>query len=149
QLKAFDCHIICGSRHAFFDTRDNVEWFEADLASAAQAQWLVRNASPNIIFHLTSESKGDQKIENVLPCFDNDLRTTVNCLVAAQEIGGCRFVMTGSLEEPILPLGRDDADPIPLSPYAAAKFAAGFYGKMFHHVYKLPVVVLRPFMTYG
>jgi nucleoside-diphosphate-sugar epimerase len=53
------------------------------------------------------------------------------------------------LEEPKLPQDRDDADPLPSTPYAAAKFSGILYGKMFHRLYKLPVVVLRPFMTYG
>ena len=35
------------------------------------------------------------------------------------------------------------------SPYAAAKWAAAGYGRMFHSLYDTPVVILRPFMTYG
>ena len=37
----------------------------------------------------------------------------------------------------------------PQSPYAAAKWAASGYGRMFHSLYGAPVVILRPFMTYG
>ena len=37
----------------------------------------------------------------------------------------------------------------PHSPYAAAKWAASGYGRMFHELYGAPVVILRPFMTYG
>ena len=39
--------------------------------------------------------------------------------------------------------------PIPSSPYAAAKWSATAYARMFHSLYQTPVVVLRPFMTYG
>jgi nucleoside-diphosphate-sugar epimerase len=53
--------------------------------------------------------------------------------------------MTRSLDEPIL--GGESASPP--SPYAAAKTASGLYGRMFHQLYGLPVVMLRPFMTYG
>ena len=150
QLAALGCHVTCVSRNPHSDDRSNVEWLESDLTNRACATWAVREAEPSVIFHLAGESKGDQKIENVMDCFKNDLEATVNCLLAAYELGGCsRFVMTGSLEEPIFPEDRDDADPIPLSPYAAAKFASGFYGRMFNRIYNLPVVVLRPFMTYG
>ena len=150
QLAALGCHVTCVSRNPHSDDRSNVEWLKSDLSNRTEAAWAVRKAGPGIVFHLAGESKGDQRIENVTDCFKNDLEATVNCLLAAQELGGCsRFVMTGSLEEPISPHNRDDADPIPLSPYAAAKFASGFYGRMFNRLYDLPVVILRPFMTYG
>src|SRR5882672_3654215 len=150
QLAVLGCYITCVSRNPHSDNRHNVEWSEADLANQAHATRVIRKAEPNIIFHLSGESRGDQRIENVIGCFKNDLEATINCLLATRECRDCsRFVMTGSLEEPIWPQGRDDPEPVPLSPYAAAKFASGFYGKMFHRIYNLPVVVLRPFMTYG
>lgn len=150
QLAVLDCHITCVSRNLHSDHRRNVEWLEADLARPGHAARVVCNAAPNIIFHLAGESRGDQRIENVLECFKNDLEATIYCLLAAQAFGRCsRFVMTGSLEEPAWSQDRDDAEPVPLSPYAAAKFASGSYGRMFHRIYNLPLVVLRPFMTYG
>jgi UDP-glucose 4-epimerase len=150
QLATLGCHVTCVSREAHSEDRSNVEWLETDLTNRACATRTVRKAEASVIFHLAGESKGDQKIENVMDCFKNDLEATVHCLLAAHELGGCsRFVMTGSLEEPVLPQNCCGADPIPLSPYAAAKCASGFYGRMFNRVYNLPVVVLRPFMTYG
>ena len=41
----------------------------------------------------------------------------------------------------------DRASPSPSS--AAAKWAASGYGRMFHSLYRTPVVILRPFMVYG
>ena len=38
---------------------------------------------------------------------------------------------------------------LPASPYAAAKWSATGYARMFHALYQTPVVVVRPFMTYG
>jgi len=54
-------------------------------------------------------------------------------------------VLTGSLEEP----DPDGEWPVPSSPYAAAKLAAGAYGRMFNALFDLPVVILRVFMVYG
>jgi UDP-glucose 4-epimerase len=51
-------------------------------------------------------------------------------------------VLAGSLTEP-------EADSPPSSPYAAAKLAASAYARMFHHLYGTPIVIVRPFMTYG
>jgi UDP-glucose 4-epimerase len=100
---------------------------------------------PDIIFQLASASLGGQDPQLVLPAFENDLRTTVNALVAAQECGVGRVIITRSLDEPL----QGEGTTAPPSPYGAAKAASGLYGRMFHELYGLPVVMLRPFMTYG
>src|SRR5262249_10447715 len=73
--------------------------------------------------------------------FEANVIGTVNVLRAAAEAGCRRVVLSGSLEEP------DDADPS--SPYAASKWAAGVYGRMFERLYGLSIVNLRLFMVYG
>jgi nucleoside-diphosphate-sugar epimerase len=78
----------------------------------------------------------------VLPTFHDNLTTTVNLLTVATEIGCERIILAGSLEE-------QDPDAVPSSPYAAAKFAASSYARMFHALYGTPVVVARLFMVYG
>jgi nucleoside-diphosphate-sugar epimerase len=65
-------------------------------------------------------------------------------LTAATEIGCRRIVLTGSLTEP-----QNGVEAIPSSPYAAAKWTSGAYGRMFHALYQTPVTIVRPFMTYG
>jgi len=56
---------------------------------------------------------------------------------------GLLFGRVAMLEEP------DSADSTPVSPYAAAKWAASGYGRMFRRHYKLDVRILRPMMTFG
>jgi UDP-glucose 4-epimerase len=60
-------------------------------------------------------------------------------------MGGPRVILVGSLTEPV----PSDTEPTPGSPYAAAKWASSAYGRMFHKLYGLPVVICRTFMTYG
>jgi nucleoside-diphosphate-sugar epimerase len=82
----------------------------------------------------------------VKPTFDSLLGSTVNILTAAAEVGCCqRIVVPGSLTEP----APDQADVPPSSPYAAAKWAASAYARMFHSMYRTPVVIARAAMTYG
>jgi nucleoside-diphosphate-sugar epimerase len=150
RLVSYDCNIIGVSRSCREYDYDNVLWHQADMTDSVKTTHLFKEFKPDIVFHLTSESRGSTSLDNVLPCFKNDLEAAVNCLMAASQIVPLpRFVMTGSLEEPKLPQDRDDADPLPSTPYAAAKFSGVLYGKMFYRLYKLPVVVLRPFVTYG
>jgi nucleoside-diphosphate-sugar epimerase len=49
------------------------------------------------------------------------------------------------MREPVL----GDPEPIPCSPYAASKWASSMYGRMFHALYQLPVVIARLMMVYG
>ena len=56
------------------------------------------------------------------------------------------MVMTGSLAEP----DPKNGELFPSAPYAAAaKWASSGYARMFHALYKLPVVIARVFMVYG
>jgi nucleoside-diphosphate-sugar epimerase len=120
-------------------------WWQADLADVAATRALVRAVRPAAIFHLASHVAGARDVALVIPTFANNLGTTVNLLTAAAEAGSIRVVLAGSMEEP----QADSAESVPCSPYAAAKFAATGYGRMFHALFGVPVVLLRLFMVYG
>jgi UDP-glucose 4-epimerase len=100
---------------------------------------------PEIVFHLASGVTGSREIAQVRPTFENNLASTVNLLLAATEADCERIVLTGSMEEP----RPENPDPLPPSPYAAAKWASTVYARMFHSLYESPVVALRVFMVYG
>jgi nucleoside-diphosphate-sugar epimerase len=97
------------------------------------------------VFHLCSHGVGRPDLEQVLPTLHHDLATTVHVLLAATETGAQRVILASSFEEPL----PSDATVAPSSPYAAAKWASSMYARMFHLLYRTPVVMLRTFMTYG
>jgi nucleoside-diphosphate-sugar epimerase len=121
---------------------EDVEWW---VGSAAEIGWMrdvVSRVKPDVVYALTSASLGGQEAENVLPAFEDDLRAGVNTLLAAREAGCGRVILAQSMEEP-------EEGGCPPSPYAAAKAACAGYARMFQRLYGLPVVMLRPFMTFG
>jgi len=126
------------------DEVDDQCWWQADLADIAQVRKIVAKTRPEVIFHLASHVKGAPDLEHVLPTFQSNLQSTVNVLVAAAD-SGSRVVLTGSLAEPEVEAG----ELFPSAPYAAAKWASSGYARMFHALYKLPVVIARVFMVYG
>lgn len=128
-----------GSGHA-----DVNRWWRADLADARETHSIMKEIDPDLVFHLASQVGGSRALDWVLPTVRNNLLSTVNLLTAAAEIGCDRFVVAGSMEEPLSSEGA-----VPRSPYAAAKFASTAYARMFHALYHLPVVALRVFMVYG
>ena len=117
----------------------------ADLQDIDATRNVFNQSRPGIVFHLASHVVGARSPEVVLSTYHSNLTSTVNLLVAAEEHKCDRVVLTGSLEEPDPSLEW----PVPSSPYAAAKLAAGAYGRMFHALFDLPVVILRVFMVYG
>jgi nucleoside-diphosphate-sugar epimerase len=124
---------------------DFFRFWQADLCEPDQVRHLIRSVKPHIVYNLASSVTGTRNRSDVAPIFKANLWSAVNLMSEAIE-GNCeRFVQVGSMEEP------EDGDPfpVPCSPYAAAKWAAGGYARMFHHLYGLPIVHMRIFMVYG
>ncbi len=123
---------------------DTAVWrHRADLTEPAAAEAVVSAVRPEIAFHLASINIGSRSLDAVEPLFDANLSSTVRLLVAASRAGVGRVVLAGSMDEP------READAVPCSPYAAAKWASAGYGRMFQALYGLPVVSARIFMGYG
>lgn len=121
-----------------------LRWWQADLSDADAARKLVRETAPARIFHLAGAVSAAPKLELVVPTFQSLLASTVNLLAAAAESGAGRVVLAASLTEP-----EPGAEPVPGSPYAAAKWASSGYARMFHALWETPVVLARVYMAYG
>lgn len=122
-----------------------LRWWEGDVSDLTTVKRLFINIQPDIVFHLTSHGVGAPDFQLVFPTLSSDFLATINVLTAATQHGCPRVVVTASLEEP--QPGSEEITPS--SPYAAAKWASGAYARMFHRLYGTPVVIVRPFMTYG
>jgi nucleoside-diphosphate-sugar epimerase len=134
------------SRAAQIAQSAGVSWWQCELEDFTQAEELVREIKPEVIFHLAGRVSAAPDLTLVLPTLHSLLTTTVNLLTLATRYACRRVVLAGSLEEPH---GAAAEEATPASPYGAAKWAAGTYGRMFHRLYGCPVVTVRPFMTYG
>jgi nucleoside-diphosphate-sugar epimerase len=122
-----------------------VHYEAIDLVDEPAVASLLHRVRPDVVLHLASEVSGARAVGHVAPMLRVNLVGAVNVLLAAQASTRPRVVMAGSMEEPDL----GDADAVPQSPYAAAKWAALAYARMFGALYALPVVHLRVFMVYG
>jgi len=122
---------------------ESPRWYARDLSSMPAVDEVLRASRPDVVFHLAGHAVGSRELEVVLPSVHSELVPTLNVLTTVAQRGTGRLVLTGSLEEPV-------ARPaVPSSPYAAAKWAGTGFARMFHLLYATPVVITRPFMTYG
>jgi len=124
---------------------EGVRWWRLTMEDARAVEELVREIKPDVIFHLSGLANGAPDMGLVSEIFHSQVTSTVNLLTAATGAGCRRIVLAGSLEEP----RGMDPEPVPASPYGAAKWAASAYARMFHRVYGTPIVIARTFMTYG
>ena len=122
-----------------------LRWEHADLTDESATRALVRRVQPDVVLHLASEVTGDRSARFILPLLQANLVAAVNVMLASHDVGCGRVVLAGSMEEPDL----GDAEAVAQSPYAAAKWAAATYARMFRALYELPVVCLCIFMVYG
>jgi len=120
-----------------------VAHYRCDASSADEVSAVFQSARPEFVYHLASIVSGSRELDAVLPTLRGNLVSSVNVMTACVEAGGCPVVLAGSLEEP------DSDEPVPVSPYAAAKAASSSYARMFHALYELPVSLARIFMVYG
>jgi nucleoside-diphosphate-sugar epimerase len=128
-----------------------VRWTCADLANLDAARQIITAVRPEIVFHLAGHPHATRLLGAVAPTLAGNLLTAVHLLTAlaewqARPTGELRrVILAGSLEEPV-GLAHEA---IPSSPYAASKYAAACYARMFHQLYGTPVAVARTFMVYG
>lgn len=106
----------------------------------------------DVVFHLAAQIHVEESIFDPVASFDTNSRGTLNVLEA------CRWHRTGLLVyasstevygNARTELIREDHPFNPQSPYAAGKAAADRLCAAYFHTYKMPVVVLRQFNTYG
>lgn len=116
-----------------------------DLRDADRVGAACREISPEYVFHLAAQVTARQESELVRTMLEHNLLGTVNLLLALSQADCRRIVVAGTPEE----AADDVRRAIVASPYAAAKTAASVYTRMFHRLYRLPIVTVRPLVTYG
>ena len=124
---------------------DNVHPHPVDLRSPRSTKRCIETVRPDVVFHLAGLVNTRQYLSLVMPTFNNNLLGSVHLFMALAETSCNRLVVTGSSEEPDISRFGSSAN----SPYAAAKDAESSYARMFHKIFSLPVVIARPFMSYG
>jgi UDP-glucose 4-epimerase len=125
---------------------DRVTWVRADLAEIGAAHELVREVEPDAVVHLAGAVRGDRTLDAVAPTLMANLVASVALFEALARRKVQRVVVSGSLlEEPTAPTPFA----VPPSPYGASRWSSSAYARMFHALFGLPAVILRPSYAYG
>ncbi len=122
---------------------EGMYWWQGTFEDPGTARKVLKKTRPDYIFHLAGDVTAANDQKHLLSTYNSLLTSTVNLLTEAVDMGCEKIVLAGSSTEPV------DLNITPASPYAAAKLGTVVYGSLFQQLYKLPVVMIRPFMGYG
>ena len=113
----------------------------------------IRQDNPKIIMHLAANAYVPYSFEHPLEVNEANVIGTLNILEAARQFKGLeRIICTSSSEVYGTALTKKIKENHPLnptSPYAASKAAADRYCFSYIQTYNLPIIIIRPFNTYG
>jgi NAD dependent epimerase/dehydratase len=106
----------------------------------------------DVIFHLAALIPIPYSFRAPESFVDTNVKGTLNLCLAARAHGVQRFIQTSTSEvygtAQYVPI--DERHPLsPQSPYSATKIGADAIAMSFFHAFKLPIVIARPFNTYG
>lgn len=127
-----------------------IEVFPGDIRDSGRVEEAARGSE--VIFHLAALISIPYSYQSPESFVQTNVVGTLNVLNAARRLGGIKVINTSTSEV----YGTPDTVPIQethalkgQSPYAASKIAADKLAESFFHTYDLPIVILRPFNTYG
>jgi len=132
------------------DVLASVEVQFGDVRDQESVLSLMRGAGT--VYHLAALVGIRQSYRTPRPYVETNLFGTLNVMDAARALGTARVVhaSTGEVYGTAYNLAIDEGHPLhPRSPYAASKIAADKLAESYYWSFGVPVVVLRPFNTFG
>jgi UDP-glucose 4-epimerase len=131
--------------------RSAIRLHEGSLTDRTAMRALVREARPQVVFHLGAYTHVGKSWARIDECIQTNVQGTVNLLESLDGTDLERFVNTGTSEiygAIDAPFHEDDR-PAPVSPYAVSKHAAEEFCRLGSTARGWPIVRVRPFNAYG
>ena len=136
--------------HAPKNIRDNLDVFAGDIRDPYGVREAMKGC--DAVLHLAALIAIPYSYHSPDTYVDTNIKGTLNVLQAARELGVRRVVHTSTSEVYGTACFVPITESHPLqgqSPYSATKIAADQLAYSFYAAFGLPVVIVRPFNTYG
>lgn len=134
------------------DIQKKVRIYYSEITDINSLLKIFNKTSPKIVFHLAAIVNADLGVVSLKSLINVNLLGTVNMIEASNEVNTvkrCVFIGTsdvyGSMGIPF----SENCDVNPISTYAVSKASAELFFKYLAREYKIPWVILRPFIVYG
>ena len=126
---------------------------KGDLRDAPLLRDLFAQYKPDAVAHLAAMAAVRYSVEHPLIYGEVNVQGSMNLMDAARLHGCPRMVLasTGSVYGADTPVPFNENAPavLPLAPYPASKRAMELMAHCYHHLWKLPITVVRFFNVYG
>ncbi len=133
------------------DILDKVRVHYVDITDFSSLKNSIREIRPQKIFHLAAYVDVTRDWAIVDKMINVNIKGTLNLLRSLDGVNYDCFVNTGTCEEygdNPTPFSEDQV-PNPVSPYSASKVSTTMFCQMLHKTVNLPIVTVRPLLTYG
>ncbi|MDD1729109.1 MAG: NAD(P)-dependent oxidoreductase [Methanospirillum sp.] len=151
QVHTYGSHISTISRNNN-DFPKDVEQHIVDITDTNAIEECVHTIRPDYIFHLAAYKERNENVQGFYSSVETNLIGSLNLFSAVKNVGSVKSIVTlGTIEEygnnrpPFDERFRES----PVTPYSFSKICVSHMGEMFFHLYGLPVVIVRPALTYG
>lgn len=137
------------------DAKENQNFtlIRGDILDSKSLSDIFSNYRIDKIAHLAAIAGVRSSILSPQRYIDIDVKGTVNLLEMARRynIGNFIFASSSSIYgiNKKIPFSEEDPTDCQVSPYAAAKKSAEILCWTYHHLYKIPIIILRLFTVYG
>ena len=152
KVKALSCYNSFNSWGWLEDVYclDEIEVVSGDVRDPHMCKKISEDVE--VIFHLAALVGIPYSYITPRSYVDTNIKGTLNMCQAAQE-NGCKRVIHTSTSEvygtaQYVPI-NEEHPLVPQSPYSASKIGADATAMSFYHAFGLPVIIARPFNTYG
>ena len=143
-------NLSTGNLHNLDHLRDAVEFVRGDLTDPGVCRQVTTGVE--LVFHLAALPSVPRSMMDPWASHDHNVNATVQLLLAARGNGVRRIVYSSSSsvygDTPVLPK-VETVEPLPRSPYAAAKLAGEQYVLAFARAGLIEAVALRYFNVFG
>jgi UDP-glucuronate 4-epimerase len=134
-------------------TSSRFTFVEKDIRDAEALVELMRQYQPQAVAHLAAMAAVRYSVKHPLIYGHVNVQGSMNLMDAGRQFGKPRMVLasTGSTYGSSTPVPFVETAPCnqPLAPYPASKRAMELMAYSFHHLYELPITILRFFNVYG
>ena len=132
------------------ECKDDVEVISGDIRDSHFVRKITKNV--DVVFHLAALIAIPYSYVAPESYVDTNIKGTLNVCQGALENNVSRIVVTSTSEvygtARYVPI--DEKHPLqPQSPYSATKISADMIAKSYQNTFDLPLIIARPFNTYG
>ncbi|MDA2922510.1 GDP-mannose 4,6-dehydratase [Patescibacteria group bacterium AH-259-L07] len=124
-----------------------------DILDAKLLDKIFKKYKIKKIIHLAALAGVRPSFVSPLKYVETDVNGTICLLEKAKDYNVEQFIFASSSSiygiNKKVPFSENDNVDLQISPYASAKKAAEVYCRTYHHLYKIPITILRFFTVYG